>query len=187
MAWLLLVSVANIMTTRQHHPSTPFGRPFRGPLPIARSGGFGLLETIIAMSLIMLIAVSTTQAFLVSNRRAATNRALTAARTIVQRNLDLAMSVRFENKTLPPILALTAPAGAPYDDDENATDTKVNLLIQKTGNVQNVLVKGDLIRIVQAETNTQGADIRRVTFRLTFNFQRRDFLVEMTTFRAIDD
>jgi hypothetical protein len=64
----------------------------------------------------------------------------------------------------------------------------VNILIEKrAGGTQAVLLKGVLKRFVSMESNSQSADIRRVTFRLTYNFQRRDFVVEMTGLRAIDD
>jgi hypothetical protein len=139
-----------------------------------------------SMGLIMLIAMSVTQTFLVSNRNAATNRVLTAARTIVQRNLDTALSLRFDSTTTPAVLAITTAAGQTYDDDGGA-DNQVNILIQKVGTTQTVLVKGTLLRIVVAEPNPQNADIRRITFRLTYAFQRRNFIVDMTALRAIDD
>lgn len=144
------------------------------------------MEAIMAMGLIMLIALSTTQTFLVSNRIAATNRVLTAARTIVQRNLDTAMSLRFDGDNVPSVLTITPSTGTVTDDD-GGSDNQVNILIQKTGSTQTTLVKGTLTRIVLAEPNPQGADIRRVTFRLTYPFQRRNFAVEMTALRAIDD
>jgi type II secretory pathway pseudopilin PulG len=148
--------------------------------------GFGLLEAIMAMSLILLISLSATQTLLFSNRNAATSRVLTAARTIVQRNLDTAMSLRFDGSTAPAVLAITPAAGQVYDDDGTA-DNLVNILTEKTGSTQTVLVKGTLTRIVAAEPNPQNADIRRVTFRLTYPFQRRNFVVEMTSLRTIDD
>ena len=61
------------------------------------------------------------------------------------------------------------------------------LIEKKAGGVQNVLLKGTLTRTVAAEGNTQGADIRRITFKLTYTFQRRNFTVEMTGLRSIDD
>lgn len=140
-----------------------------------------------SMGLIMLIALSTTQTFLVSNRVAATNRVLTAARTIIQRNLDTAMALRFDAANTPSVLAFTGTGGSITDDDGGG-DNQVNILIQKTATTQNTLVKGTLTRIVVPEPNPpQNADIRRVTFRLTYLFQRRNFSVEMTALRAIDD
>lgn len=139
-----------------------------------------------AMGLIMLIAMSATQAFLISNRTAATNRVLTAARTIVQRNLDTALSLRFDSTSVPAVLAITPAAGQAYDDD-GGTDNQVNILIQKTATTQTTLVKGTLLRTVLAEANPQNADIRRITFRLSYTFQRRNFNVDMTALRAIDD
>lgn len=140
-----------------------------------------------SMGLIMLIALSTTQAFLASNRIAATNRVLTAARTIVQRNLDTAMSLRFDSTNQPAVLAITASTGQTYDDDGSG-DNQVNILVEKASSgTQTVLVKGTLTRIVVAEPNPLNADIRRITFRLAYTFQRRNFTVDMTALRAIDD
>lgn len=140
-----------------------------------------------AMGLIMLVALSTTQTFLVSNRHAATNRVLTAARTIVQRNLDTAMALRFDADNVPAVLAITGGTGAVTDDDGGG-DGLVNILVQKTTTTSTTLVKGTMTRIVTAEPNPpQNADIRRVTFRLNYQFQRRNFVVEMTALRAIDD
>ncbi len=150
-------------------------------------GGFGLMEAIMAMGLIMLIALSTTQTFLASNRIAASNRVLTAARTIVQRNLDMAMSQRFDGSSVPPNLVITGNGGATADDD-GGSDGQVNILVEKkAGGTTATLVKGTLMRFVTAEPNSVNADIRRITFRLTYQFQRRTVIVEMTGLRAIDD
>lgn len=138
-----------------------------------------------SMGLIMLIALSTTQAFLASNRIAATNRVLTAARTIVQRNLDMAMTQRFDADNEPPILTIGTNQ---ILDDDGGGDSQVNILTEKrSGAAEVVLVKGELRRTVTAEANPQNAAIRRITLRLTYSFQRRNFAVEMTALRAIDD
>jgi hypothetical protein len=178
----IMATMENSFSIEPAHPRKEVPRSLARPVG---TGGFGLLEAIMAMGLIMLIALSTTQTLLVSNRNAATNRVLTAARTIVQRNLDTAMSLRFDGSTVPSVLALT---GSTVVDDDGGGDNQVNILVQKTGATQTVLVKGTLTEIVTAEPNPpQNADIRRITFRLAYTFQRRNFTVEMTAMRAIDD
>lgn len=150
------------------------------------SAGFGLMEAIMSMGLIMLIALSTTQAFLTSNRIAATNRVLTAARAIVQRNLDMAMTQRFDSAT--PTPAILNIGSNQIVDDDGGGDNQVNILVEKkSGGTEVVLVKGTLRRTVTAQANPQNATIRRVTLTLTYTFQRRNFSVEMTGLRAIDD
>lgn len=187
MAWLLLKSMVNMDKSLRSAAVSGSPRTALFRRGNRRLAAFGLLEAIMAMGLILLIATSVTQTFLVSNRVAATNRVLTAARTIVQRNLDTALSLRFDSTNVPPVLAITPSAGQIYDDDGGG-DNQVNILIQKTGATQTTLVKGTLTRIVIAEPNPpQNADIRRITFRLTYAFQRRDFTIDMTSMRAIDD
>jgi len=49
------------------------------------------------------------------------------------------------------------------------------------------LIKGTLRRKVTAVANPQSADVRKVEFRLTYTFLKRDYAVEMSTLRTIDD
>jgi type II secretory pathway pseudopilin PulG len=54
--------------------------------------GMALVEIIVAMSLLALVIVSSTQAFIQANRESAAMRLMTAARGIVQRNIDTALT-----------------------------------------------------------------------------------------------
>ncbi|MEQ1858616.1 MAG: hypothetical protein ABMA13_01625 [Chthoniobacteraceae bacterium] len=137
-------------------------------------------------------AVSVTHLFITSNRLASANRVLTAARAVVQRNLDSALAVRWETTVTPSILAITSAGGSVFDDDGanlNGEGTnKVALLIEKkTDGTTYTVIPATLNRIVTPVANAQGADIRRVRFRLTYTFQNRNQVVEMSTMRAIDD
>lgn len=167
-------------------------RPFT---PLKRSSlrrtAIAYVEAVIAFGLVMMTAVVSTQALLTANRLAAANRVMTAARAVVQRNIDSAMSVRFDSTVVPPMLGITSASGVTYEDDNingASTDAQVDLLTEKDdyGGTQ-ILVKGTLKRIVTAVSNTQGADIRQVTFQLNYVFQNRNYVVEMTTLRTIDD
>lgn len=145
-----------------------------------------LVEIIIALGLILIVTVSFTHGILASNRMAAANRVLTAARSICQRNIDDALSLRFDSTTVPEMLGYTSTTGSIYDDDGGA-DNVVNILTVKNGTADLVLLQGTLRRVVSAIANPAGADIRKVTFRVTYTFQGRDLTTEMSTIRATDD
>jgi hypothetical protein len=144
------------------------------------------MEAVVAMALVLVTAISATHSFLVSNRIAASNRVLTSARAIMQRNLDNALSLRWDSTYTPPVLAITSAGGSVFDDDGGGDNT-VALLVQTNNGISTTLLQGTLNRIVTAVSNPQGADIRRVTFRITYTFQKRNYSVEMSTMRAIDD
>lgn len=154
--------------------------------------GVAMMEVVMAMALILVVAVSVTQLFMVATKMAASNRVLTAARIVVQRNLDNALSVRWDENTTPTILQTTLDTGAVYDDDGDNLNgegtNKIALLISKTAsNTSYAMIPATMIRTVQTVTNTQGATILRIKFTLTYTYQKRTQVVEMTTMRAIDD
>lgn len=158
--------------------------------------GIALVEVMVASALMIAVAVAVTHMLMVSTKIAASNRVLTAARAIVQRNLDNALAVRWDSTTTPSILAITSAAGSVYDDDGNGTgngangegNNKVALLIEKkTDNSTYTVIPATLNRIVTAVVNTQNAPIRLVEFRLTYDFQGRTQTVRMSSMRAIDD
>lgn len=158
---------------------------FRRATAGSAKSAFSLVEVMISLGLIGMTIVASVQAMLVSNRMAAANRLTTAARAIVQRNIDTALTLRFDSTVTPAILGITT--GTNYDDDGGG-DGSVNILTQKNaaGNLVPA-VKGTLRRKVTAISNSLGADIRRVEFRLTYTFQNRPYAVEMSTVRTIDD
>lgn len=179
-------------TANQNHNSSDESEPhstpaFRKPNIRLTNAGISLVEVMIALGLLAMTIVGSVQALLVSNRLAASNRIMTAARAIVQRNIDMALTLRFDANTAPPILGITSTSGATYEDEQDGDGT-VTILTQKNaaGNLV-PLVKGTLRRKVTAISNTLGTDIRRVEFRLTYVFQGRNYAVEMATVRSIDD
>lgn len=147
--------------------------------------GIMIVELMVAMGVIALVLTSSITGLLSANRQAAAYRAMTAARMVVERNIENALAVNYDTGTVPAILATTPANGTVYDDDGGG-DNKVNLLVQNSSG-SNVVLKGTLMRIVTMESNPQNAPIRRVTFRLTFSFRGRDYTSSMTTLRAIDD
>ena len=157
--------------------------------------GVALIEVVVAAALTLVIAVSSTHMFLTSTRIAASNRVLTAARAIAQRNLDNATALRWTSTVQPSVLAITAGAGVVFDDDGTTRDAAGNVLTNKVALVSDTksdgttyaVISGTLTRVVTAVANDPGADIRRITFRLTYTYQGRNQIVEMSALRTIDD
>jgi hypothetical protein len=139
----------------------------------------------VAMGVLALAVSSAVITLLSANQQAAAYRALTAARCIVERNIERALSANYNSTSTPAILEQTSSHGVVYDDDGGG-DNLVNILAQ-TANGANLQLKGELRRIVSVEPNAQNAPIRRVTFRVGFTFRGRPYNTQMTTLRSIDD
>ena len=145
--------------------------------------GIALIQVIMAMGMIALCGAAGLRALIEINRKAAAMRTLAQARAIVQRNVDSALGVPFDRTTTPAILATTPASGTTYDDDGGG-DNQVNISVGRSG--VGAVTKGTLTRIVTAEANPDGADIRRVTFRLTYTYGLKPYTFEMTTLRSSD-
>ena len=117
------------------------------------------------------------------NNKAAAMRTLNNARAIVQRNIDTALSVSFSASLQPAILATTSASGVVFDDDGGG-DNLVTIVNPKTS--AGTTVKGTLTRIVTAQANSDGADIRRITFRINYTIRGRAYSYSMTTLRGSD-
>jgi hypothetical protein len=107
---------------------------------------------------------------------------MTNAREIVQRNIETAVGVPFSTANVPSILAITSASGSTWDEGV-AGNNPVTLYASRDGTMK---VTGTLLRIVTAEPNTLSADIRRVTFRLSYVIYGRNLSYELTTIRAKD-
>jgi hypothetical protein len=137
------------------------------------------------MSVLTLVVAGAIGGLLVANRHAAANRALTAARLVVERNIEQALSVSYDLANIPPILAVTGSGGVVWDDDGGG-DGKVTILAQNASG-PTAHLKGTLRRTVSVEPTPNNAGVRRVTFRLDFTYLGRPLTAEMTTLRAVDD
>ena len=151
--------------------------------PRTRRAGFTIVQVMVAMAVIVICGIAGVQALIHVNQKAAAMRMLTNARAVVQRNIDTALCVPFSSSIEPPILVITSAGGAVYDDDGGG-DNLVNLALTRSGT--DATVRGTLTRTVLAEANADGADIRRVTFRLDYVFRRHSYRYEMTTLRTVD-
>lgn len=137
------------------------------------------------MAILAIVLSAVIGGLLVVNRNATANRTMTAARLIVERNIERALSVSYDLANIPSILATTSPSGVVWDDDGGG-DNQVEILVQNASGTTSHL-KGTLRRIVRMETTPNGAPVRRVTFRLNYDYLGRPFETEMTTLRAVDD
>lgn len=143
-----------------------------------------LIEGIIAAGALALVIVSASQALLIANRMAAVSRVLTAARSVVQRNIDTALTTTFTQATTPAILAITPATGTVWDDDGGADNT---VQIEVQDNNTAIVASGVLTRTVTALANADNAVVLQVTFSLTYTYRGRQDTVSMTTIRARDD
>lgn len=143
--------------------------------------GFTLVEALVACVLLGVTCITTTQSLNVSNNRAAVARLRVNAQAVAQRNLTAALNAPFSATQVPAVLGLTGTAGAVYDDDNNG-DGKVNLVVQDNGGPS--VITGVLTRTVRSIANSEGADIRRVTFRVDYSYRGRTYSYEVQTVRT---
>ena len=143
-----------------------------------------LAESMVAAAILALVIVGTSQALLVANRLAAAARVLTAARSVVQRNIDTALTSTFTQASTPAILATTPATGTVWDDDGGGDNT---VQISVEDNNTAIVATGVLTRTVVALANSDNAPILQVTFSLTYTYRGRAVTIAMTTMRSRDD
>lgn len=166
--------------------SDPDATPAASGMAARHSGGvagIALIQVIMAMGIIALCGAAGLRSLIEINRKAAAMRTLNQARAIVQRNIDSALGVPFSKTLVPAILATTSTNGTTYDDDGNG-DGLENIVVGRSG--AGAVVRGTLTRIVTPEPNPDSAEIRRITFRLTYSYRLKPYTFEMTTIRAMD-
>jgi prepilin-type N-terminal cleavage/methylation domain-containing protein len=150
--------------------------------PGAGRFGFTIIELIVSAAVLSLFTVGAFQTLLLLNRNAATARAASNARILVQRNIAAAMGASRTSGSSGGILSFTSGTGAVWDDDGGG-DGVVGIVRDKDGGM---LLPGTLVRTVTAEPNSMSADIRRVSFRLDYVFRGRPGTCSMTTIRSMD-
>ncbi len=147
-------------------------------------GGFTLTEVVVAMAVSIILGVVVVLSLLSAQKFAASTRVATDARVILQRNIDTALGVKFTSVDTPGILAITGSDGEVYNGEGVGSPTSIPII---TTSGSNTLVSGTLTRIVTAYSNSEFAVIRKVTFRLDYEFQGRSTSVSMSTLRSQDD
>ena len=148
-----------------------------------RKGGFTVVQAVVAMGVIAIAGAAGMMALVQVNNKAAAMRTLNNARAIVQRNIDAALGVAFSASVQPPILAFTSVTGSVFDDDGGG-DNLVTIVAPKSA--AGTTINGTLTRIVTAQGNADGADIRRVTFRIDYTVRGRGYSLSMNTLRGSD-
>jgi prepilin-type N-terminal cleavage/methylation domain-containing protein len=148
-----------------------------------RSSGFSLVEVVVAAAVLAIVFMGAMQGFLFANKRAVASRLRTSARAVVQRNIEQALTQKFTISVTPAILAITSPTGISYDDDGGG-DNLVSICTEDGTGI--ATVRGTLTRAVTAVTNPNGADIRRVTFTLSYTEGGKSRSYTATTVRARD-
>ena len=149
----------------------------------AKAGGFTVIQAVVAMGIVAIAGASGMMGLVQMNNKAAAMRTLNNARAVVQRNIDTALGVPFSATQQPAILAITSATGSVYDDDLGG-DNLVTIVTPRTA--AGMTLKGTLTRIVTAQANGDGADIRRITFRINYRVKGRPYTFAMTTLRGSD-
>jgi hypothetical protein len=142
--------------------------------------GLTIVESAIAVAILAIVVTAATAMLLALNRNATAGRVMANAREVVQRNIEVAEASPFTADSVPPILSL---ATAQVWDDDGGGDNQETLYLNRDGTSK---ITGTLLRTVATETNSAGADIRRVTFHLDYSLFGRATSYEMTTIRALD-
>ncbi len=155
--------------------------------------GFTFVEILVSVGMLGLVVSAALAALMTLNKHAASNRAMTSAREVVQRNIEAVTGAPFTTANPPAnhILDLTVSASPfPHWDENGGTG---DVVIYKSRDGTQTLT-GTLVRSVVAEPNSISADIRRVTFHLDYGDRptqthtvfNRKLSYEMTTLRAVD-
>lgn len=142
--------------------------------------GLTIVESAIAVAVLGIVAASAIATLLTLNRYAVSTRLMTNAREIVQRNIECAAGAPFTSTSVPAILATANNA---VWDDDGGGDNLETIYTSRDGTSK---ITGTLLRTVTAESNSAGADIRRVKFHLNYLLSGRSLSYEMTTIRAMD-
>ena len=148
-----------------------------------KSAGFTVIQAVVAMGVIAVSGAASMMALVQLNNKAAAMRTLNNARAVLQRNIDTALSVAFSPTQQPAVLAITSATGSVYEDETDG-DNLVTIVTPKSSG--GTTVKGTLTRIVTAQANSDGADIRRITFRIDYAIRGRAYTYSMTTLRGSD-
>lgn len=162
------------------------------PVAHAMTSGVALVEAIVAVMLLTLTIIVSTQAMLQTNRQAALMRTMAAARGIVQRNIDTALTVAWDSTVEPPILALTGGVPVNYNDgspDPAGSDNVQIATLQDDATATGTgPVTGTLTRtVIDVSTVNPVASLRQITIELNYTYNSRSYSVQMVTERSIDD
>lgn len=189
MASAFLISVIMFQKNSSHLPhstATQAAAPSAFQFHLLRrgTGGFTVLQAVIAMGVIAVAGAAGMMALVQLNKKADAMRTLNNARAIVQRSIDLAMNITFNSTAPEPTLLTVTTTDGQVVDDDGGGDGLVNIVSPKTAGGQTL--KGTLRRIVATQVNPDGVKVRRVTFKIDYKIRGRDYSYSMTTLRGTD-
>ena len=160
----------------KHHKATYVG-PARSPCVEAAQcstakvngeSGLTFVEIAVSVALLGVVFATVLGTLIILNKNASSTRLMTNVREIVQRNIETAVGVPFTTSNIPSVLAITPASGQAWDEGV-AGNNPVTIYASRDGSMK---VTGTLLRIVTAQANSLSADIRRVTFRLSYTTVR---------------
>ncbi|MEO7931853.1 MAG: prepilin-type N-terminal cleavage/methylation domain-containing protein [Chthoniobacterales bacterium] len=132
-----------------------------------KNAGFTIIEVAVAVTLLALFGMAGIDALLTLNRDAGSLRVMSAAREVVQRNMEMAMTVPFDSSNIPAILAVNTGTGWNETSDVSLGSAPIALITARDGTV---LVTGTLKRTVALFSgSTYNANTRRITFTLDYS------------------
>ena len=136
---------------------------------------FTLVEVVVAVAVIGLLAVGSTQAMLSMNRQAMVNRVMTNARIVAQEQINSALTVEFAPAANPPVIPALLQVGT--------TISTVGIAADSTGTTT---ISGTMTRTVTAESNPLGVTMRRFACVVSYNYLGRNYSVALSTIRSPD-
>jgi type II secretory pathway pseudopilin PulG len=152
------------------------------------AGGFSLLETLIAGSILAVFALGTAGTFNVMNRLAGNTRIAISAQNVVRGYIDEAMAADYSPTSTPSILA-NSGTGTDIDGDGEVDGdvyaSNVPLIVtrdSKTAGVQNNVVTGTVYRHCTTVDATLG--IQRVNFLIRYTLRGKNYYNRIACLKA---
>jgi len=145
-----------------------------------------LVEVVMATAIISLYATAAVPALLTMNQNAASSRVITAAKEVVDRNIEAAGAVPFVSSSVPAILAVTSGTVNCGDYAYPGVNNPIALIVDSNGNP---LITGTLSKSVSlwnASDPTDNPNTRVVTFTVNYTVFHRQQSYTATTIRAPD-
>ena len=148
--------------------------------------GVSLVEIMMATAIISLYATAAVPALLTMDQNAASSRVITAAKEIVDRNIEAAVAVPFVSSSVPAILAVTSGTVACGDYAYPGVTNPIAVITNASGAP---LVTGTLYEYValwNSSDPTDNPNTRRVTFTINYTVFHRPQTYTASTLRAPD-
>ncbi len=154
----------------------------------SRQDAFTLVETLIALTILAVFAVSSTMTLSLFNTRAAKNRNLEAARSLMENYVGLVLNT---SSTLSPTTTTATVNGIPVDTCNTIGATTISQpipLIVGRNATAGAVVTGNLYWRIQNVGTTFGLtaanDLVQVDFVIQYSYRGQTYFYNATTFKA---